>query len=260
MGMTTTISWCDSTCNLMSGCDGCELWNPSAGVRHCYAGTLVGRYGGKKGWPESFDKPAIFVGRLKKSLMWPDLTGKDRPAKPWLNGRPRVVFLCDMGDPFTESLPDDWLAQALAQLAASPHIWMLLTKRPSRFRQFAEKCGPLPRNIWGGVTVTTQATVRRLTELQKIDLAKRFVSIEPLLGPIDIRENLADKTNPLSLCVVGGESGPGFRDYETEWATSVRDQCVGAGVAFFHKQKGGRRPGTGVELEGKVWHQFPALC
>jgi len=105
MPKDTNIHWCDSSVNLMMGCDGCELWRE--GSRHCYAGTLTLRHAGRKGWPESFDRPRLFPERLAGALRWPDLTGTARPGKPWLDGLPRVVFVNDMGDTFTESLPPD---------------------------------------------------------------------------------------------------------------------------------------------------------
>src|SRR5262245_31262275 len=143
MPATTPIAWCDSTVNLMMGCDGCELWNPAAGVRHCYAGALTGRHAGRKGWPDAFDRPALFPHRLDEALRWPDLTGKPRPGKPWLDGLPRLLFLNDMGDTFTEGLALDWLAPHLPRMAASPHQWLLLTKRPRRMAEFS-RSHPLP--------------------------------------------------------------------------------------------------------------------
>src|SRR5690242_2116818 len=105
MGIATDIEWCDSTLNLEMGCDGCELWNPKAGINICYAGQVTERWGGKRGWPDSFEEPKLFLDRLEPALAWPDLTGKERPHKPWLDGLPRLIFLNDMGDTFTESLP-----------------------------------------------------------------------------------------------------------------------------------------------------------
>src|SRR3990167_2456987 len=108
------ISWCDSTLNLMMGCGGCELWNGAR--KSCYAGVMTERQVRgdhfalhSKGWPEAFDAPQLFPHRLPEALAWPDLTGKDRLEKPWLNGLPRIVFLNDMGDTFTDQLPPDWL-------------------------------------------------------------------------------------------------------------------------------------------------------
>jgi len=112
MSRETNIEWCDSSLNLMMGCDGCELWNPAKGIKHCYAGVLTERYAGvNAGFPKSFDQPKIFRERIYDIAKWHDLTGKDRADKPWLNGMPRLIFLNDMGDTFTESLDLNWLAE-----------------------------------------------------------------------------------------------------------------------------------------------------
>lgn len=176
--------YCDSSLNLMQGCDGCELWTPARGNRHCYAGAMTNIYKGRKGWPSAFELPELFLERLDAARKWKDLTGQHRPHKPWLDGRPRVVFLNDMGDTFTESLPIDWMAPLLPRLADSPHVYMLLTKRASRMLEFT-RMHPLPPNVWPGVSVTTQATVRRVDDLLKIASGgPKWISAEPLLGPV----------------------------------------------------------------------------
>jgi protein gp37 len=136
MSITTDIQWCDSTLNLQMGCDGCELWNPKAGVRKCYAGQLTERRSPTKGWPDKFGLPRIFPERIAQTPKWKDLTDTDRPDKPWLNGLPRLVFLNDMGDTFTKSLPIDWLEEFIPALENTPHIYIVLTKRADRMRTF----------------------------------------------------------------------------------------------------------------------------
>src|ERR1700693_4251242 len=121
MAIRTFIEWCDSTLNLEMGCNGCELWNPNAGILHCYAGMETNRRKGGRGWPEAFDQPRMFLERLPAALKWPDLTNQLRTDKPWLDNLPRIIFVNDMGDSFTESLPLDWLAPVLEPMAASPH-------------------------------------------------------------------------------------------------------------------------------------------
>jgi protein gp37 len=270
MAKNTEIEWCDSTHNLQMGCDGCELWNPKAGVEHCYAGTLHARWAGKnKGWPESFDKPKLFLNRLDEMLRWSDLTGTDRPDKPWLNGLPRMIFLNDLGDTFTESLPLDWLAPILPQLAESPHQYMILTKRSKRIRDFASQF-PLPTNVWPGVSVTSAANVSRIADLLAISSGgPKWVSAEPLLSAIDLSQLVCGNAsgNPLTkwscshsshdstrveelcessighqhaikLVIVGGESGPDARPCATDWIRSLKVQCQAASVAFFVKQLG----------------------
>ena len=254
MAEKTYIEWADSTLNLMAGCDGCELWKPAAGIHHCYAGKLTRRYEGEKGWPVKFETPLIFPERIKKALAWSDLTGQNRPDKPWLNGLPRIIFLNDMGDTFTESLPVDWLAPFLSQIAESPHQWLILTKRPRRFAEFAGQ-HPLPKNVWAGTSVTGPGTLKRVTELLRVPATIRFLSAEPLLAPVDLSmplglewsdvqgswiDNrewvLSGKPRGISFVIVGGESGPGARPMNPDWARMIRDQCVAAGTAFFMKQ------------------------
>jgi len=112
MGIKTNIEYCDSTINPIVGCEGCELW--AAGrpdeEQHCYAATLCKRWAGKKGWPAAFDQPEYFPGRMEQALGWPDLTGKERADKPWLNGYPRLIFLNDLSDTFnSDPEPIEWL-------------------------------------------------------------------------------------------------------------------------------------------------------
>lgn len=187
MGIHTDIEWCDSSLNLQMGCDGCELWNTKKDIKICYSGTLHQVYAGpnKKGWPESFDKPKLFLDRLEPALRWPDLTGTERPYKPWLNGLPRMIFLNDMGDTFTESLPLDWLAPLLPRMAESPHIFMLLTKRAGRMRLFSKE-HPFPKNFVLMTSITSEATVNRLNDLVACRGGAWFgVSYEPAQGWVD---------------------------------------------------------------------------
>jgi len=230
----TMISWCDSTLNLMMGCGGCELWNGAR--RSCYAGVMTAKYSGQKGWPSAFNSPQLFPHRLPEALAWPDLTGQDRPGKPWLNGMSRLIFLNDMGDTFTEELPLDWLRPHLLQMEESPHRWLILTKRPRRMRRFFEQVDVIP-NAWLGVSVTDQATAdARIPELLRVPVhgndIVRFVSVEPLLGPVDMCEHLW----ALDWVIVGGESGAGFRPMKPEWVQNVWLDCENARVPFFYKQ------------------------
>ena len=256
MGITTDISWCDSTINPTMGCDGCELYKSGASDNHCYAAALHVRYGNKAGWPQSFDEPMLFAHRLDQAIKWRDLTGTARPDKPWLDGLPRLIFPCDLGDPFSESLPLDWLAPWLPKLGASPHQWLFLTKRPSRALEFW-RAHPAPTNIWQGASVTSLATLKRMEILREVPVRSRFISAEPLLGPLG-KINLSG----IHQVIVGGESGPKFRPMEQAWAREVRDNCLNQGTCFYFKQAAGRRSGTDpwlVESDGSQWqwHQIP---
>lgn len=238
MGIHTKISWCDSTANGQMGCNGCELWNPAKGVRHCYAGTLTERYGGAKGWPVTFDQPVIFPKRIEEACRWSDLTGTVRAEKPWLNGLPRMIFLDDMGDTWTEELPLDWLAPHLPGMEAAPHVWMTLTKRPRRMLRAARQHG-WPSNFWAGTSVTSKASMLRAATLA---LMKRefgcttYLSVEPLLEEVEIASVLPF----IDLVIVGGESGKDARPCHTRWVGRVVSDCAEAGVACFVKQLGSR--------------------
>jgi protein gp37 len=247
MGQHTAIEWADDTCNPEMGCDGCELWDPKRGVRICYAGvqTDMRTANGtirRTGWPRSFDRPTIFPGRIAKAAHWPDLTGTERRGKPfdkpWLDGMPRVIFVNDMGDGFTASLPIDWLAPELPIMAASPHRWLFLTKRPDRQRQFAEH-HPLPANVWAGTSITTTQD-QRLRSLLRTRAAVRWVSYEPILGPVDWRPWF---DRGLNWLVIGGESGAHARPMDLRWLVNTIEQCVAAGVPLFVKQDSAFRPG-----------------
>ncbi len=253
MAQHTAIEWCDSTLNLQMGCDGCELWNPNS--RQCYAGLQTERYAGAKGWPVAFDKPAIFGERLDAALRWPDLRGKNRHDKPWLNGLPRVVFLNDVGDTFTESLPLDWLMPYVERLAYAPWIVMLLTKRPARMRAFFELLGSVPLNFRLGTSVTSRGTLPRIAELAKLKAsfpdAFMWLSGEPLLESLDLRPYLFHDVAPpfaafesgaplslLSHVILGGSSGRGAMACHVEWIRGPVADCRAAGVPVFVKQLG----------------------
>jgi protein gp37 len=278
MGQATTIEWCDSTLNLQMGCDGCELWNRKAGVLRCYAGQLHERWGNKAGWPDSFDKPKLFTGRLEPALRWPDLTGKERPEKPWLNGMPRLIFLDDLGDTFTESLPLDWLAPLLPRMADTPHQWLLLTKRANRMEEFS-KLHPFPKNFWLMTSITCNANRNRIEHLLRCRGGSvRGISYEPALELVDFSQYLYRQeehgvdwsrpvgqkvgacigwTPPLDWIVCGGESGPGARPFDISWARDTVKQCKSAGVACFYKQ-GGASNACPHDRKGGHFECFPS--
>jgi protein gp37 len=236
MGERTAIEWADSTLNLQMGCDGCELWAPAKGIRLCYAGLQTERMlqrGPRKGWPPAFDRPAIFLERLEAALAWRDLTGTKRPEKPWLDGLPRVVFLNDMGDGFTASLPLDWLAPALARIAASPHRYLMLTKRADRQADFAAR-HRLPGNVWCGVSITS-AQDARIRALGHTRAAVRYVSYEPVLAPAAV----APWANAGILwAILGGASGDCAPPTEIDVLRQTVEACEAHGVAPFVKQLG----------------------
>jgi protein gp37 len=269
MGEKTKIEWCDSTCNLMMGCDGCELYPD-----HCYAAKLTSRYAGRnRGWPKEFSKPELFLDRLDETLRWRDKTGLERPEKPWLNGMPRLVFLNDLGDCFTESFQDlQWLSNAVEKMIFSRHVFLLLTKRPQRMADFVDcwcmnHCQEFPKNVWCGASVTDQATADlRIPHLLRCHVAVRFLSCEPLLSWVKINSNwLPTQMTPpifskrlsgfhdrpgggIHWIIAGGESGAKARPTHPDAFRSLRDLCQAAHLPFFFKGYGewsmGNGPGT----------------
>lgn len=225
------------------GCGGCELWNPRKGIRYCYAGVLTERYKGGSGWPEAFDRPAVFPYRLAQARRWPDLTGQARERKTWLSGYPRFVFAGDMGDTWTEELPLDWLAPFVPELEALPHLLIFLTKRVTRAHAFFKGLGYVPRNFMVMTTVTDQVTAARLRILREVPAPLRGVSIEPLMGHVNLLPYLQpfpDGRPALDWAIIGGGSHmqPLMR---ADWAAVVISQLEDAGVPVFFKQWGDLR-------------------
>jgi len=256
MGKMTKIEWCDSTLNILVGCAGCELF-PNI----CYAAELVGRYAGQKGWPADFNKPELFLERLDGALKWPDLTGTTRPFKPWLNGRPRMIFLNDMGDAFSPATTEDQLRQlmpAFEQMTQSPHAWLMLTKWPTRMADFVAKWtrefdSLWPSNVWLGISATCQATfdarVHALVHRLAADINTRpavlFASLEPLIEPIKVHHNFdGDKTRNwlapggLDWVIVGGASGQQAPPCDIKAVFRITEQCQAGDTPCFVKQLG----------------------
>jgi protein gp37 len=276
MAKETDIEYCDSTANGQIGCDGCELYLPGQEAdATCYAFHWVSRFAGhSKGYPSAFNKPEIFPDRIPNACKWKDLTGTAREHKPWLNGLPRIIFLDDLGDTFTESLPLDWLLPYIPAMEASPHIWLFLTKRPRRMRRFFQLLGRVPRNFWPGTTVTGPENIRRLEELMQIDSTHLWVSLEPLWADVSMYlprylglpydDSLMNypkadwhkfNRRKLAWIVPGGESEQDVRPPQPchpNWLRRVRDLAVKSDTAFFFKQWGAYRPGgapVGVYVE-----------
>jgi protein gp37 len=254
MGEQTKIEYCDSTINPVVGCSGCELYSRDAGENHCYAARLVRRYAGRPGWPRRFEEPMAFPERIEKALRWPDLRGTRRPDKPWLDGKPRVVFVNDLGDGFCPAAPPVkvWLYPYLERMAASPHIWLFLSKWPLRmFEAFAQ--GDVWRgapNFWFGTSYTGLMCQGRLMDLRLFAGAggTTWVSLEPLLGPVvselvGFGTGAVPGSHPLGFLnwvVVGGETGPGARRAELKWFLDIYEACRDWQVPYFFKQWGDR--------------------
>jgi protein gp37 len=159
-----------------------------------------------------------------------------------------------MSDLFHDRVPDDFIAAVFRVMAETPHhTYQILTKRPERAATWP---GPWPRHVWMGTSIEDQRVAGRLDHLRRCRAAVRFVSAEPLLGPLTL------DWAGIAWAIVGGESGPDHRPMAMAWARSLRDQCVAAGVAFFLKQQSGPRPGMRpwlIEEDGtqSEWRQYP---
>lgn len=231
--MTTKIRWTNETWNPTTGCS-----RVSAGCKHCYAEQLSLRFH----WSE---KPWTARNAAGNVRLHPE-----RLRKPYSWRQPRRVFVNSMSDLFHPLVPNDFVAQVFDVMADLPqHTFQILTKRPERAAVWP---GPWPANVWMGTSVENARVVRRIDDLRQCPAAVRFLSIEPLLGPLG-RVNL----DGIHWVIVGGESGPKFRPMNHDWARQVRDACLDAGVAFFFKQDSGLRTEMRPWLDGIVWEQYP---
>jgi protein gp37 len=240
----TGIEWTEATWNPTTGCD-----RVSVGCDNCYALTLAKRLkamGAAKyqtdGDPRT-SGPGFGVAVHPGSLLIP---------YSWK--QPRVIFVNSMSDLFHAKVPLSFVRQVFAVMADTPqHTYQVLTKRAARLRKIA---GGLdwPENVWMGVSVENAEAVPRIDDLREVAAAVRFLSCEPLLGPL----TGLDLTG-IGWVIAGGESGPRHRQMDPSWVTGIRDQCTSAGVPFFFKQWGGRTPkSAGRSLDGALWDEVPA--
>jgi protein gp37 len=245
MGDRTGIEWTDATWNPMTGCT-----KISAGCDRCYAATVAATKTREtylkqlpvKDTPANREDP--FAPRF-----WPD-----RLEMPLHWKQPRRIFVNSMSDVFHAHFSLDQIRQVFDVMErASWHQFQVLTKRPERAARLAAKL-PWPENVWLGTSIENMDVARRADELRKVTEASvRFISAEPLLGPLD-QLNLAG----IHWVIGGGESGAGSRRCEPEWARALRDLCQHDGVAFFWKQWGGRTPKAGGrDLDGRTWEEYP---
>jgi protein gp37 len=225
----TGIEWTDKTWNPTTGCH-----KISPGCLHCYAEALTQRF--PKNFPNGFNL-TLHPERLKEPSRW---------------RTPSRIFVNSMSDLFHEDVPLDFIQQVFATIRATPwHIYQILTKRHERLSDLASQLD-FPSNVWLGVSIENQDYAHRLESLRSIPVSVRFISCEPLLGPLKL--NLTN----INWVIVGGESGQKYRSMKIEWAADIRDQCQESGVAFFFKQVGGRTPKAGGKLlENEVWDEMP---
>lgn len=234
MGAQSAIEWTDATWNPVTGCS-----KVSPGCAHCYAETFAERFRGVKGHPyeQGFD--------LK---LWPE-----RLSLPLLWKRPRRIFVNSMSDLFHEDVPTPYIKDVFrVMVAADIHIYQVLTKRAERLAALASQL-PWASHIWVGVSIENRRFVHRADLLRSVPSAVRFISAEPLLGPLT---NLS--LTGIDWLIAGGESGVGRRPVKGEWIQELRDKCLAADVAFFFKQWGGRTSKAGGrDLDGRQWSEMP---
>jgi protein gp37 len=166
---------------------------------------------------------------------------------------PRRIFVNSMSDLFHANVPDEFIQAVFTTMEqADWHIYQVLTKRPQRLARMAQSL-PWPPNIWAGVSVESNEYAWRADFLRRVPSAVRFISAEPLLGPVDLI-NL----DGIHWVITGGESGSGSRPCDPDWVRDIRDRCIASNVAYFHKQWGGRTPKVGGRvLDGRTWDEFP---
>ncbi|MGS4947411.1 DUF5131 family protein [Meridianimarinicoccus sp. RP-17] len=309
------IEWTDATWNPITGCT-----MVSAGCTNCYAmglaATRLRHHPSRAGLTRETGGRHVWTGKVRLNEQW-----LDQPLR-WT--KPRMIFVCAHGDLFHEAVPDEWIDRVFAVMSLCPrHTFQVLTKRPERMRAWrtenrithimAAAEAEIDRlgwdswpastraweahidgfpNVWLGTSIEDQPTAdARIPDLLATPAAVRFVSAEPLLGPVDLTSMersggtglmrpLDGRFRTLDWIIVGGESGPGARPMHPDWARSLRDQCHAAGVAFFFKQWGGWAPAsvviphahlpedadhmvhavkklTGRCLDGRTWDEMP---
>jgi protein gp37 len=239
----TGIEWTEVTWNPTTGCD-----RISAGCDHCYALSLAKRLKAM-GAPkyQADGDPRTSGPGFAVTVHQPAL---DEPYR-WRV--PRTVFVNGMSDLFHARVPLGFVRDVFDVIADTPqHTYQVLTKRSARMRKVADKLS-WPENLWMGVSVENAEMFRRMDDLRGVGAAVRFLSCEPLLGPLD-----GIDLSGIGWVIAGGESGPSYRPMRLEWARAIRDASRAAGVPFFFKQWGGRTPkALGRELDGIVWDEMP---
>lgn len=188
-------------------------------------------------------KRLVAMGQEKYRGGFSVVEHKSELDRPLTWRKPRRVFVCSMSDLFHEDVSDKFIGNVFWIMGkAKQHQFQVLTKRAGRLIWWSERSAsapyPFSSNVWIGVSVEDQKQASRITALHRLAASVRFISAEPLLGPLDLRMHIGH----LQWMIVGGESGPNFRPMEPEWARSIRDQCREAGVPFFMKQMAGKAP------------------
>ncbi len=238
MVQASQIEWTDATWNPVTGCT-----KIGPGCDNCYAQRFAERWRGIEGHPyeQGFDL-RLWPLRLHQPSQWK---------------KPRMIFVNSMSDLFHKRVDRQFIDKIFdAMEVADWHVYQVLTKRSSLMRRYLReryRDGEVPKHIWLGVSVEDTVHKGRIDHLRQVNSQARFISFEPLLGPIGPVD-----LSGIPWVIVGGESGPKARPMAPAWATELRDRCEAAGIAFFFKQWGGARPKSGGRLlEGEEWNGFP---
>jgi protein gp37 len=274
MSTTTSIAWTNKTWNPLTGC-----LEVSPGCDHCYARELHNRrhraYLAGKPMPAQYAQPFDVVQLLPERL-----------REPFTWKKPQMIFVNSTSDLFHQDVPDEYIIRTIGAMAACPrHIYQVLTKRPDRLRRLLNRdetaqrvqeeferwspttplAWPLP-NVWWGTSIELDRYTWRADKLRQVPAVVRFLSCEPLLGPLDSLD-----LDGIQWVIVGGESGAHIgkhpeRHMDHAWARSIRDACLARNppVAFFFKQSSGARPGMGEELieadgTARLWREYPEV-
>ena len=235
MADRSAIEWTEATWNPVTGCD-----KVSPGCAHCYAETFAERWRGIPGHPyeQGFDL-RLWPARLEQPLLWK---------------RPRLIFVNSMSDLFHEDIPAAFIEEVFDVMGrARQHTFQILTKRHERLAELAPLL-PWHENVWMGVSIENRRFVQRADALRQVDAAVRFISAEPLLGPLEGLD-----LDGIDWLIAGGESGRRHRRCDPNWVRELRDRCALEGIAFFFKQWGGRTSKAGGRLlDGRTHDEWPA--
>ena len=235
MAQGSGIEWTESTWNPVTGCT-----KISPGCKHCYAKRMAERLRamGQSNYVNGFEL-TLQPHMLEMPLRWK---------------KPQTIFVNSMSDLFHEDVPIGYIRKVFDVMArANWHRFQVLTKRASRLAELSSRLVWAP-NIWMGVSVENAKYAYRIDELRSAGSSVKFLSLEPLLGPLSDLD-----LHGIDWVIVGGESGPGARLVNPGWVTDLRDQCERANVPFFFKQWGGtNKKRTGRLLDGRTWDQMPA--
>jgi len=239
----SSIEWTEATWNPTTGCD-----QTSPGCDNCYALALAKRLKAMGSAKYQADGDARTSGPGFRLTIHPDTLAIPRS---WV--APRTIFVNSMSDLFHPDVPETYIRSVFDVMADTPqHTYQVLTKRSKRLAQLGPRLD-WPVNVWMGVSVESEKYSFRLDHLRSVDAAVRFVSAEPLLGPLP-----SLGLDGIHWLIAGGESGPKARTIDPEWVADLRDQCDTSGVPFFFKQWGGRTPKAGGRhLDGKLYDAMP---